>query len=617
MLRHENAPAVDGGAPEPKYTGKASGSGHASTRAPNATATGAMTLAVADPTRAVLLIDRHNRGAGWCELHEVPDGHAYAVRVRDGLVAIDVDDPDHASVPVMQAAIRRAGVVPVVVASGTPRRVHVWCRVDTSDGRVDVLRDALPGLDVRAPGDLVRPPLSPHRLGHEPALVDPADPDDAVAALCASDAPSLDTLCMAALHEGTKGAATGLGGSLRHDRHSHVDATTALGVCDTSDAQPPPARRRRDPSPRVAQLIARGDIDRRYASRSEAVAAAAMGLVDAGLDDDDAARSLARMPEVKQRGREPGRRGVMAYAHAEVRRAREAYERRGDRADRTAALSDLERAAATIPWPRGQGSHPATLAAVLGAVLRTAVRAGSTRLEYSTRQAADDAGVARGAADRALRVLVDLEVLRLARRGGRRQRAAYVVDAAAIHERACLGGTVTHTPRRRGPTVPPRHGGRSPLGGLAAHDGWRRDAAGKSAQRIAEVLDEEDTATSAAVAAGVGVSRPWARRLLRRMARDGLVVAEPDGWRRPAPDALRSALDRVAVRCNTAGRGQRQREAHARERRAHALRVALEDRKRRDRRRDNEPPHPADDPAFLARLGVEDPDPARGPPLAA
>ena len=110
----------------------------------------------------------------------VRSGRPFAARVRDGFLATDADSAElgHRTRQLFEE-LRRAGTFPVLVASGREghRHLFVWLgpRLDAWAARAREL-----GLDVRT---WIRPPLTPHRLGLPVRLIDPSEPDQALAAL--------------------------------------------------------------------------------------------------------------------------------------------------------------------------------------------------------------------------------------------------------------------------------------------------------------------------------------------------------------------------------------------------------------------------------------------------
>ena len=507
-----------------------------------------LALAVAAPGADALALDRDNAAAGWWSVPDaVAAGEPYAVEVRAGLLCLDLDTPTGEAADryrEVRQAVARHGVPTVEVASGRPGHRHLWLVLGTApEALADRLAAACRPLDARRGGARVRPPLTPHREGHPVALLDPESPADALAVLWGAGPP------VAAVE-------------------ALVDALTAAEP--TTDAAPPrrsALRARPTPlSPDMQALVNNGDTEARYASRSEALAAGACALVRAGHSDSAVIDLLDASPLSR---RAADRRDPRGYLAGEVRRARETVEASPprERPEHVETVERLREAAATIAWPRGGGVAPATVAAVLDALLRLSQRAGRWTLDVSVRQAAEAAAVGRGPAERALHALVAAGVLRRHPHRDRRARARYTLDRRVL-SRLC-GGQRDSTPRPVADGVAPT----VPLpAALEGHDAWRRGALGPSARRVLTALDPEDAASTATVARAVGLSRRWTRELLGRLASWGCAVPSGEGWCRAHPEALADALDHAADAYDTAGAGDRQRARHEREREAFRLR---------------------------------------------
>jgi hypothetical protein len=76
------------------------------------------------------------------------------------------------------------GLHPVLVESGQPGHLHLFCRITDPAARTRYLNLARQrGIDVRQGHNRIRPPLSPHRNGLPVRLLTPEDPQQALAAL--------------------------------------------------------------------------------------------------------------------------------------------------------------------------------------------------------------------------------------------------------------------------------------------------------------------------------------------------------------------------------------------------------------------------------------------------
>jgi hypothetical protein len=133
-----------------------------------------------------MLIDADNKCAGWAKLESAAVcGEPFAVEVADDVLALDCDDEAIASHLFSIAnELKRSGLVPVVVNSGQPGHLHLFCRVDDPErlaGCKNMARDAR--LDVREGDCRIRPPLSPHRLACPVSLATNHSPIEALRAL--------------------------------------------------------------------------------------------------------------------------------------------------------------------------------------------------------------------------------------------------------------------------------------------------------------------------------------------------------------------------------------------------------------------------------------------------
>jgi hypothetical protein len=131
----------------------------------------AKAVAVPGTGRLAMYIDSDNRNAGWATLSEaVASGRAFCVPVAPDVLAVDCDDPDlEYRVQALADRLRRDGLAPVLLASGHPGHLHLFCRI-YDPALLKRYRDHqahVRGLDVRG---RIRPPLAPHRGTATPSL---------------------------------------------------------------------------------------------------------------------------------------------------------------------------------------------------------------------------------------------------------------------------------------------------------------------------------------------------------------------------------------------------------------------------------------------------------------
>src|SRR5437667_3773411 len=153
------------------------------TQAPVATIIEAIANAVKRPGGNACLLDADNQSRGWIPVAEaIHSGQPFFVDVADDILAIDCDNPDLAGrVHEIASDLRTRGHRPVLVESGRPGHLHLFVRVADPEARASfVERAKQSGLDPRRS---IRPPLSPHRLGLEVRLREPATPAEALPAL--------------------------------------------------------------------------------------------------------------------------------------------------------------------------------------------------------------------------------------------------------------------------------------------------------------------------------------------------------------------------------------------------------------------------------------------------
>jgi hypothetical protein len=336
-------------------------------------------------------------------------------------------------------------------------------------------------------------------------------------------------------------------------------------------------RPRRELSPRLAALLAEGDVDGVYDSRSAVAAAVALGAVAAGWSRDDytaALRSVAHVPgsagEWVERPARRARRRSPADQDRRIattwRRAVERWHARPPATDRPALaleLAEIRHAMDLRPWMWG-GQAGAGNRAVMEALLGIAQRAGRIDPTASIRQIAEHTTVTDSTVDRAIGRLVELGWLR--------------VDAAAgfvlAGDEQADGGRAGHAlARQLHLRIPPRlPEGIDPdaladpaTGELPAlrptdvhvHDAFTWRGLGAVAGVVYARLDPAQPVSARLLSTRSGFAVATVRGHLRRLADAGLAVAGPGGWRRGAAD-----LDQVAAELGVAGTLQVRQERH-------------------------------------------------------
>jgi len=502
----------------------------------------------ADPTQQVLLLDQDNQGAGWVPLADaVQSGAACAVRVADRLLAVDADDPGAGYLQLLDLLCALYVPHVEIASGGGAHRRHLW--VVLGDLPADLHSRLVAGvralgLDVRAGGSLIRPPLTPHRSGAVPTLLSPTTPTQTQQVL----------------------AGPGCG----------PERAQLLADALPDRAGAPPGGDRPTPLPAPLPDRARHLLDHRdprYETRSEQLRAVLVSLANAGWDQRAVVDLVLAHPVGERAHRKRDPRGWLGdqYQRAVVWVA--AHPAVGDRTETRLLLARCRSAAASWVWDRGLGSAPATLARVLGAVLDQAADAGTLQVSVSVRQLAERAGVGRSAAERALGVLCSQRVLQRVRAASGTDAATYRIDT---NHQVLAGGVPVGGDRQRDtrsdtpptvPSVPETHTPPcDPASWLPDHDGWRWGGLGGSALRVAQLLDPDTPQTAGQIAAAAGLSRSWVLVLCRRLAAAGLVSRTDAGWLPAAPETRRAALEQAAERFGTAGTGERHRERHAAER---------------------------------------------------
>lgn len=143
--------------------------------------------AVARAGSSALMISEDNQGSGWVPLGEaVTSGQAFGVEVKPALIALDLDTDD--LIEQGQQAARMAedsGCSVLWVGSGRNRHLYIHAG-DYRSVVEEHFRSLLPAGAFR---QVIRPPLSPHRLGNPVWLEQPESVSEALEALGPVDTP--------------------------------------------------------------------------------------------------------------------------------------------------------------------------------------------------------------------------------------------------------------------------------------------------------------------------------------------------------------------------------------------------------------------------------------------
>jgi len=309
-------------------------------------------LAIAKPGGKAGLIDEENKLRCWVPIADAISAKvAFTVDVAEDILPVDSDRPDNASaVYELVEELRRHRHPSVLVASGQVGHFHVFARVADRTVRERFAQRARDvGLDVRKS---IRPPLTPHRLGLRSQLLQPADPNAALAVL---RVPGL--------------------------------------------------------SARMRQLLRQGDPERGYRSRSEVVQALALGAVNAGWSLQ---RLLWELSDRRNLGGEKVQEMMARNGRAEAERyVRKSFTKAEARALKAPEIRDRDAACRTIealideadrhPW---SGRAGASALAVLHAHFDVSSRKGSLEYGLAVREAAERAGLSTPTASKAQRGLI-------------------------------------------------------------------------------------------------------------------------------------------------------------------------------------------------------------------
>lgn len=488
------------------------------------------TKKVVRPGGNALLLNGNNTADRWTPVEEaVRSGRAFTVEVADDILAVDGDRPEFAGeVNRLAEELRRAGLDTVLVASGQPNRRHLFSRISDSDllERCKQLARAR-GLDVRSS---IRPPLSPHRLGLQVALLDPADPAEALAAL------------------------------------------TPQG--------PAPL------SPRIAELLRVGDREGRYSKtgkRSSVVMAIVTGMVNSGWTLDEGFRALrdrAHRGGEKVQGR--GKDAAWRYVAACWTKAKTLVARQPTIRDRAGALRVITEVRAAVEAHRWKGIAGATNRRVMEAHLRIATETGKVAYGAAVRTVAEHAGCGLEGVVKGHARLRHQGWLKLVTGPRWREGKASVWSLRIPRGVTQPNNQISTTPEESGyepeQSYLPRGGDERDCAvsdtptASPDQDVWTRGALGGHAWRVWSHLDPQTSRSSRQIADRLGLKQPTVRRYLARLGRHGLAVHDLDRrwWRGEATP------EEVAVKLGVAGAGERQRRRHADQRLTHRMSIDWE-----------------------------------------
>jgi len=146
-----------------------------------------LALAVSDGRARYYKGDRTNSAGEWARSvsEAARSGRPFFVNIRPCILPLDADDADQsAGLEPIRAMLEACGIVPVPLWSGQPDRKHLFALI--VDPALKMLAEQMAraaGINVRT-GQMIRPPLSPHRDPQfQPRLISPATPAEAHAAL--------------------------------------------------------------------------------------------------------------------------------------------------------------------------------------------------------------------------------------------------------------------------------------------------------------------------------------------------------------------------------------------------------------------------------------------------
>jgi DNA-binding transcriptional ArsR family regulator len=293
-------------------------------------------------------------------------------------------------------------------------------------------------------------------------------------------------------------------------------------------------------------------------STSAALRSALLGMVNAGWSYDHIKtavldRTNAGGRKVQNLADVRGMARAIRHLDREYAQARAYVHRNGQILDANGALFAItewrERVAAT----RWKGAGGITDQNTLDAIGRRAeALKSSTSIPMSARTLAEEVGVQFQTAARSLRRVVAAGWLKLVARSTGKHPALYALtiptcEVGATSPHTELAREVSHLLHSLGP----------------GHDAWRWKALGKGPQRVYALVLQNFGA--AEIASQLGISRRAVYQHLGRLRAAELVDNSGNGvW-----TATEKTLAEVAVEYETDGAGDRQREAHQRQRDAH------------------------------------------------
>lgn len=458
----------------------------------------------------------------------VRSGRPFTITLRDDILALDADDEVRASEMVRDFIDEYlAEFEPVVCTSGKPGRLHLFVYVWDPRWRQHLLDAAREmGFKGSAFGKSMRPPCAPHPHGGSSALVD-LTVGEAIEALRSP-------------HE-------------QQVRGLSRKASYALYV--GSDGRP-------------------GD------SRSDVVARATLGMLDAGFGLDEMWSLLLANPggERLREELQGSPQGVVydrwikyTVEWARSKRASSPTIKQASDALRIVAAARLWMD--TVTW-KGTGGN--TDRAVLSTFLDLADRHHAAhQLGLSVRTVAEAVGITYPTASKSFHRLIERGILRQVEKeadtshhGPRANRYSITTpDFSTAQEReawmsAIQDGVVRSSQQQSYPggvdsTVAMMSGV-----DLLAHDAFRTRGLGKPKLRVWMALDLAEPCTTAMVAAAVGTKTPTVLKHLTRLQAVGLAHRDEQGrWLRLDRD-----LNDVARDVGTAGTGGRQKELHHQQR---------------------------------------------------
>lgn len=465
----------------------------------------AFALTLSKPGGKALLINSANAGERWVPIPEAAkSGVAFAVDVADDVLAIDCDHPDLVpDVLGLGDELRCRGFSPVLVNSGRPDNLHLFCRIDDADLLEDYkARTATIGLDVRR---TIRPPLAPHRLGLPVSLRTPDDPAEALAAL------------------------------------SRLKTTPPRGL-----------------APRMEELLSAGDFQAYgYRSRSEMILALALGARNAGWTEDQFFAALMD-PKTKAGDKIRHRRDRRQYVHRCYTKALRKAQNSPAITNRTAALEKINimRAAAqTYPWGGRSGT---TDRLVLEAHLKIAQDTGKLSYHASVRTVADRTGFVIDTISKANHRLERAGWLKPIKRA-RPRYAEATVWALRVPKGLCNRADTPTSLKGVYEECPPRCTRTEDDPGA---DLWRTSGVGKGTFLVWRSLDLREPQKQAGLASPLGRTKRTILYHLRKLETHGLASRTPNGWRRGDADLneVARALGVEGTRVRTRDRHERQRE---------------------------------------------------------